>query len=174
MASNLAIALTGVSRRVLLIDGDRRRPRLHSIFKRRNDLGLCDLLEAEPGTPLSRFIADTSVPNLFLLPSGRATCATPDLLYSKKMVSIIAQCRREFDLVVIDTPPVLNLPDARILGRLSDGVILVLRAGRVRSRTIVAGERRLRMDGVPVMGTILNDWNPRTNGYGVYPIYDYV
>jgi succinoglycan biosynthesis transport protein ExoP len=174
VASNLGIALTGVSRRVLLIDADRRRPRLHSIFGRRNERGLCDLLEAEPGAPLDDFIVDTAVPNLFVLPSGKATQATPDLLYSKKMSSIIAQCRREFDLVVIDTPPVLNLPDARILGRLSDGVILVMRAGRVHSRAIVAGERRLRMDGVPVMGTILNDWNPKTNGYGVYPTYDYV
>ncbi|MCU1335628.1 MAG: lipopolysaccharide biosynthesis [Bryobacterales bacterium] len=169
IASNLAIALTSASRRVLLVDADRRRARLHSIFRCSNARGLNDLLEPSCSSDVADFIVDTPISNLFILPSGKAQPATGDLLYSPRMASIIHQCRRSFDLVVIDTPPVLYLPDARILGRLSDGVILVLRAGRVRSDSIIAAERTLRRDGVPIMGTILNDWDPKTNGYGVYP-----
>lgn len=169
VASNLAIALTGGSRRVLLVDADRRRARLHSIFRRSNARGLSDLLEPDCSSELNEFVLDTPVPNLFILPSGKGQTSTVDLLYSERMGSILKQCREAYDLVVIDTPPVLYLPDARILGRLSDGVILVLRAGRVRSDSIIAAERTLRRDGVPIMGTILNDWDPKTNGYGVYP-----
>ena len=169
VASNLAIALTGGSRRVLLIDADRRRARLHSIFRRSNTRGLSDLLEAGCTSGVGEFVLDTPVPNLFILPSGKSQPSTVDLLYSDRMASIVQQCRESYDLVMIDTPPVLYLPDARILGRLSDGVILVLRAGRVRSDSVIAAERTLRRDGIPVMGTILNDWNPKTNGYGVYP-----
>lgn len=168
VASNLAIALACSSRRILLIDADRKRGKLHTFYQRLNDRGLSDLLDVDSSHDVAELIQDTPIPNLYILPRGNSTPATGDRLYSATMASIISQCRRSFDLVVIDTPPVMLLPDARILGRLSDGVVLVLRAGRVRSDRIVAAEQRLRRDGIPVIGTILNDWNPKTEGYAGY------
>jgi Mrp family chromosome partitioning ATPase len=84
------------------------------------------------------------------------------------MERLIEEFRRQFDTVIIDTPPMLHLSDARILGRLSDGMILVLRAGRVRRESAIAAEQRMRDDGIPVLGTVLNDWDPKKDGYGVY------
>jgi capsular exopolysaccharide synthesis family protein len=169
VVSNLAISLAGISGRVLLIDGDRRRARLHRVFDRPNEKGLSEFLIGGSISQKNDFITDTPVPNLFFMPSGKTFLPTSDLLYSNRMSELIAACRKEFDMVLIDTPPVLHLPDARIIGRLSDGVILVLRAGRVRSETVVAAEQRLQNDGITVLGTVLNDWDPKTNGHGSYP-----
>jgi Mrp family chromosome partitioning ATPase len=87
------------------------------------------------------------------------------------MSTLIEEFRRQFNVVLIDTPPLLNLADARVLGRISDGLILVIRAGRVRWEAAMAAEQRLYEDGITVLGTVLNDWDPKQNGYGVYP-YD--
>ncbi len=169
---NLAISLAGSAGRVLIIDGDRYRARLHKVFERSNDRGLSDLLQ--PSVPPAEqdpddFIVDTAIPNLYLLPGGATCLSTPDLFYSTRMAALVARFRREYEVVLIDTPPMMHLPDARILGRLSDGVILVLRAGRVRGESAFAAEQRLREDGIPIIGTVLNDWDPKKNGYGVYP-----
>jgi len=171
VASNMAIALAGAGR-VLLIDGDRRRGRLHRVFGCANDHGLSELLLPQAmggiGVP-DGYLVTTMVPNLFLLPSGRATLPTSDPFYSTRTAALIDHFRDKFDSVIIDTAPLLQLPDARILGRLTDGVVLVLRAARVRRESAAAAEQRLYEDGVPVLGTVLNDWDPRKNGYGVYP-----
>lgn len=172
VASNMAIALAGAAGRVLLIDGDRRRGRLHRVFGCANDQGLSELLlqQSMGNSPVpDGYLVTTMVPNLFLLPSGRATLHTSDPFYSTRMEGLIDHFRSKFDSVIIDTAPLLHLPDARILGRLTDGVVLVLRAARVRRESVAAAEQRLHQDGVPVLGTVLNDWDPRKNGYGVYP-----
>ncbi len=173
VASNMAISLAGVAGRVLLIDGDRRRARLHTVFGCENDRGIADLLDpdASPKTSVEDCIVQTAVPNLCLLPSGGTGLSSSDLLYSPRMSSLIEEFRRQFNVVLIDTPPLLNLADARVLGRISDGVILVIRAGRVRWEAAMAAEQRLHEDGITVLGTVLNDWDPKQNGYGVYP-YD--
>jgi polysaccharide biosynthesis transport protein len=78
----------------------------------------------------------------------------------------LKKLREIFDAVLIDTPPMLHLPDARVLGKHSDAVILVLRAGETTRDAAVAACQRFREDGTPVLGTILNGWNPAVNGYG--------
>jgi succinoglycan biosynthesis transport protein ExoP len=173
VASNMAISLAGVAGRVLLIDGDRRRARLHTVFGCENIKGIADLLEpdGDPNLTPENCIVQTAVPNLCLLPSGGAGLSSSDLLYSPRMSSLMEEFRRQFNVVLIDTPPLLNLADARVLGRISDGVILVIRAGRVRWEAAMAAEQRLCEDGITVLGTVLNDWDPKQNGYGVYP-YD--
>ncbi|MDR3701271.1 MAG: polysaccharide biosynthesis tyrosine autokinase [Candidatus Sulfopaludibacter sp.] len=173
VASNLAISLAGVAGKVLLIDGDRRRARLHTVFGCENDRGIADLLNPDgaPNVSVEDCIVQTAVPNLCLLPSGGRGLSSSDLLYSPRMSKLIGDLRRQFNVVLIDTPPLLNLADARVLGRISDGVILVIRAGRVRWEAAMAVEQRLYEDGITVLGTVLNDWDPKQNGYGVYP-YD--
>jgi len=179
VASNMAIALAGVGGKVLLVDGDRRRARLHKVFGCANERGLSELLMANGEThPLNDgFVVQTMAPNLYLLPSGKASLSTSDIFYSQRMAELIGQLRRDFDTVLIDTPPLLHLPDARILGRLTDGVILVVRAAQARRESVAAVERRLSHDGIPVLGTILNDWDSRRGGYDYYSenkrIYSY-
>jgi capsular exopolysaccharide synthesis family protein len=170
VASNMAIAFAGAAGRTLLIDADRRRARLHRVFGVSNEKGLTELLQnGHDPIDLNDYIHDTAIPNLHLLPSGEGAQQTSDLLYSNRLVDLVEQFRQDYEVVLIDTPPLMHLPDARILGRVSDGVVLVLRAGRVRYESAVAIEDRLREDGIPVIGTVLNDWDPKKNGYGIYP-----
>jgi Mrp family chromosome partitioning ATPase len=73
--------------------------------------------------------------------------------------------RREFDMVIIDTPPMLQMPDARVLGRLADAVILVVRSARTTKETAAAAGQRLAEDGTRLLGTVLNEWDPRKTSH---------
>jgi capsular exopolysaccharide synthesis family protein len=172
VVSNLGIALAEVNRKVLLIDADVRRPRLHTIFKLKNESGLSDLLRAREGSGVSwkDFIHDSGVPNLYIMTSGSSTSAATSLLYSTKVPELLVELQKEFQTVLLDTPPMLQIPDARVLGRMADAVILVVRAGQTTRDAAIAAGRRFSEDGTPVLGTILNDWNPKhsVNGYYGY------
>jgi succinoglycan biosynthesis transport protein ExoP len=169
--TNLAIALAEINQRVLLIDADMRRPRLHTIFNQANTWGLSDLLREKtpcaeyPAEALSR---DTHVPRLYLVPSGPGSVNVPRLLYSARMAELLTRLRNDFDAVLIDTPPLLHVADARIVSRLVDAVVLVFRAGHTTRAAAAVAVTVCEADHVPVLGTVLNDWNPRTMGYGAY------
>jgi Mrp family chromosome partitioning ATPase len=85
------------------------------------------------------------------------------------MAELMARLRTDFDAIVIDTPPVLRVADARILSRLVDAVVLVFRAGHTTRDAAASAVNVFDADGVPVLGTVLNDWDPRTMGHGYYP-----
>jgi polysaccharide biosynthesis transport protein len=109
------------------------------------------------------------MPELAVLTSGPGTNNIANLLYSTRMMELLQRLRREFDTILIDTPPMLDLADARILGRLADAVILVFRAGKTSRDAALAAKRRLTEDGIPVLGTILNAWDfKHMTGYGAY------
>jgi capsular exopolysaccharide synthesis family protein len=161
IASNLAIALAEVQHRVLLIDADLRRPRLHAIFEVANTSGLGDLLCAIPSVldmPVDQLVRKTGIPNLSLLPSGPATDGIFNRLYSESMWRLLSRFRMDFDHVIVDAPPVLEVADARPLARNSDGVIVVLRAKRSDKRDARAVMEQLARDGAEVQGIVLNDW----------------
>jgi Mrp family chromosome partitioning ATPase len=83
------------------------------------------------------------------------------------MLELIQRLRTDFDSILIDTPPMLNISDARILGRLVDAAVLVFRAGKTSRDVALAAKRRLTDDGIPVIGTILNGWDLKSlNRYG--------
>src|SRR6266436_1546943 len=132
VACNLSIAIAEIGRKVLLIDGDLRRPRLHKVFGVGNDWGLSDVLWA--GTPLETvpildLVRETEVSSLSLLPAGsRGSTIPSNLFYSPRMLRLLTRLRKEFDMIMIDAPPMIHLADARVLGRLADGVILVVRS----------------------------------------------
>ena len=95
-----------------------------------------------------------------------------NLLYSHRTAELLDRLRQEFDMVLIDTPPMLYLSDARVLGRLADAAILVVRAGRTTRDAAMGAKQRLVDDRIPVLGTILNGWDPKSKtryGYYVYP-----
>jgi len=166
---NLAIALAEINRRVLLIDADMRRPRLQSLFDLGAGPGLADLLrEKDPFDEVntSQTICPTSVPSLFVMRSGRNSGIVSNLLHSSRLPELLQRLRNEFDAVVIDTPPVLQIADARVIGRLADAVILVVRAGKTTRDAALMVKQRFGEDGTPVLGTIFNDWNPKDNLYG--------
>jgi capsular exopolysaccharide synthesis family protein len=165
-ASNLGIALAESGRRVLLIDADRPRPHLHEIFKRSNDYGFGDyLLETAPvqELDLARLTTPTQIPNLDILPAGSDRVCLANLVENGRAARLLAVARRQYDAILIDTPPMMALSDARALGRMADGVALVIRAERTPEQMVIAASDRLRQDGTRVLGTILNSWTPARN-----------
>jgi capsular exopolysaccharide synthesis family protein len=168
--TNLGVTLANMNQRVLLIDGDIRSPRLHDIFGLDNSVGLTDLLTqiVADDTLADASIRKTAFPNLSVLTSGPALHSGADLLFSRSMPFLISRYREQFDMVLIDTPPMLAMPDARVLGRMADAVVLIARAGRTGRDAIQAAFRRFVEDHTPVLGTILNDWNAKSSAYKYY------
>jgi polysaccharide biosynthesis transport protein len=170
--SNLGIALAEINQRVLLLDADMRKPNLHRIFNLSNSWGLSDLLREK--RPLREYSIDdlarkTEIEGLYVLPSGPGTASISNLLYSGRMTELVRRVSEEFDTVLIDTPPMLYLPDARVLGRLADAAILVIRAGLTTRDAALSAKHRLVEDGIFVIGTILNGWDLKSKGrYGYY------
>ena len=174
VVSNLSIALAQINQTVLLIDADMRRPRLHSVFDVENGRGLSDLLvEKEPLEfgQLSAACTATSVPGLSLMTSGTSRTHASSLVHSPRLAEIVALARGKFDTIVIDTPPMINIADARIIARLGDALILVVRSGTTTRDAALLAKARFTEDGTRVLGTILNFWNPKTPGYSYYKYY---
>ncbi len=171
VASNVGVALSRSRLRVLLIDGDMRKPRLHHSFGIREDFGLRKLLrgEVDPArAPLASFVRQTSTPNLWVIPAGQGSEDTVQLLHSENMQRVLNRVATEFDVILIDTPPMLHMTDARILGGRSDGSILVFRAGSTTVEQAQAARDLLDRDGIPVVGAVLNDFAPEREGLSNY------
>ncbi|HEY3938283.1 MAG TPA: polysaccharide biosynthesis tyrosine autokinase [Bryobacteraceae bacterium] len=177
IVSNLGIALAEINQRVLLVDADMRKPHLHDIFNVANSWGLSDLLREKSSlenSPVEGLCRKTDIEGLHLLPSGPGTLSIANLLYSRRLFELLQKLRAEFDIVVIDTPPMLYISDARVLGRLADGAILVIRASKTTRDAARAAKQRLVDDGIPVLGTILNEYDLRKKSrYGYYNSYTY-
>jgi capsular exopolysaccharide synthesis family protein len=174
LATNLAISLARSNRKVLLIDCDMRRPRLHLLFGTGTDAGLANILEAtRPVDSYSRgeIARATFVPDLFVLPSGRSEEDIFGLLTSKRLAELLRRCRSEFECVILDSPPMAPVADARLLARVSDGVLMVCRAGHTSLDVMQSACQRMTEDGSPVLGTILNDFRPNTSEWQAYKEY---
>jgi polysaccharide biosynthesis transport protein len=167
--SNLSIALASINRRVLLIDGDVRKRRLHRIFNVDNTRGLKEALEGD----LTVSVQQTNIPNLFVLPSGRGG-AKETLFFSSQFRQLLDRLVPEFDMVLIDTPPLLHVSDARLICHEADAVILVV-AQHTARESVLHARQRLIDDGSRLLGSILNKWDPSTNvtayRYGQYYRY---
>jgi capsular exopolysaccharide synthesis family protein len=162
VTSNLGMATAEIGKRVLLVDADLRRPRLHRLFEIPNSFGLTDILRITTPLeeiPVNQLVRQTKIPGLCLVPSGPTTDGLSSLLYSPRLTEFLQRVAKEFDLVLIDAPPMLHFADARVLGRHSDGVILVLRSGQTKRDAAMLARQRFDEDGTCVLGTILNSWD---------------
>jgi succinoglycan biosynthesis transport protein ExoP len=167
---NLGVALAQANRRVLVIDGDLRRPRLHTVAGVENNYGLRDVLRApaESVPATERFCLPTQVENLFILPTGKGREEPSTLLHSPAMSDLLRRLSGAFDLILIDSPPAIHIADARILAGISDGVILVFRARTTPRETAMTARDLFLGDDVEVVGTILNDFDPTREGQDKY------
>jgi polysaccharide biosynthesis transport protein len=173
VTANLAVALAEVRQRVLVIDGDLRKPNIHDLFELPNNAGLSSLLarEALKGEMIKPLIQRTQVKGLSILTSGPPTMSSGTLLHSPHLQLILSECRKNFDMILIDTPPSIHLTDSRVIGRVADGVLLVTRAGQTRREEVLSVASRFSDDGTRLVGSILNDWTPHSRSHGAY--YDY-
>jgi tyrosine-protein kinase Etk/Wzc len=190
-AANLAVIFAHEGRRVLLIDCDVRRPKLHIMLRVPRSPGLVDLLrsdadmaelsagrdEAAPPEgeiPVPEYIRTTGIRGLHLLPCGRIEPTMADLSSSARLRRLLGDLSRWFDVVILDTPPVLAVADAGILGTMADGVLLVVRAGQTDRLAVLRAHQHLAQIGARVVGTVFNDPEGEVTGEGgyYYP-YDY-
>lgn len=171
-STNLAVVLAQLGRRVLLVDGDLRKPRLHQVFHVSNRIGLVNQLTgtAEPDAIFLR----TEIPNLWLTPSGPIPPNPSELLSSQRMRDWLSSVKEQFDTVILDTPPTLAVTDGTILGAMADGVLLTLRAGKVTREDARACRDRLRFSNVRILGVALNRYRALQGlgkGYRYYESY---
>ncbi len=154
-AVNLAVALSqDVSKpRVLLIDADMRRGRVVKYLGVTRDTGLSDILAG--GADLEQALFHIDIDNLAFLPCGATPENPSELLASKAMKRLLSDVRATFDHVIIDTPPIIPVTDAGIVGALADGVILVIQAGRTQRGIVRRSTELLHQSHARVMGHVL-------------------
>lgn len=171
VTSNLGVALSKSKLRTVIVDGDLRKPGVHIALQVSNNFGLRNILRGEidaERAPLDAFCKPTAVPGLSVIPAGTGSEEVVELLHSAHLAGLIDRLHREFDVVLIDTPPMLHMADARILAHYAQGVLLILRAG-ITSREQAGKARDLfERDRVRLVGTILNAFDPRSEGQNNY------
>ena len=168
--ANLAVVLTQTGKSVLLIDCDMRNPTVHKNFKLSNKIGLSSCISM--GTAIADAVQATGIENLDALTGGVIPPNPSELLGSERMQHILARAREEYDYVLIDTPPVLPVTDALVLGRLVDGVVLVLDSGEIKVEMAKDVKAQLVHSGANILGVVLNKVRSEHHGYG-YGYYYY-
>ncbi len=163
-AVNLAVAIAQSGYRVLLVDGDMRKPRVDGIFDLPNETGLSTLLQ-EGGAPAP---AEVGVPNLWVLTSGPVPPNPSELLGSKRMDELVRSLREAYDLVVFDSPPFLTVADGLVLARKLDALLLVARAEHSTYNGVRRGIKALRDINVQPLGLVLNAYDERRSGAYYY------
>ena len=171
-AINTAISLTKSDVRVVLVDADMRRPRLHKVFKVSNTSGLSSFLSGntEFGNGM---LKKTKIPGLDVLPSGPLPPNPAELLSSYRLRDLIEGLYPLYNFIIFDTPPVLGLADAAITSTQTDGVIMVVRSGQTPKEAAQQAKRILESVNAKVLGVVLNAINQSNLRYGYYSYYQY-
>ena len=173
--TSLAIArgFARVGRKVLLVDADLRRPSLHRRASISNEAGLSSVLVGEKA--IAEAVQADGQENLSLLPSGPVPPSPTELLSSPRMAAMLEEADAAYDLVVIDSSPILGLADSPELAALADGVLVVIEADKARGGQLKTALRRLRSTGPNVLGAVLTKFDPSKagNSYSSYYGYDY-
>ena len=154
-AANVATVLAGLGRKVVLVDGDLRWSSLRSTNPKAPSMGLSGLLQNYLHSP-QLAVVRTNEKNLFLLPAGIFHPDPQELLSRPRLGDVFASLREMADYVIVDSPPVLEADDARLLARNLDATLLVLRAGKTRTREVKGAIRILSKVGTHPMGAVLN------------------
>jgi tyrosine-protein kinase Etk/Wzc len=172
VAANLAVTFAQQGMRVALIDCDLRKARLHNLFGVPREPGLTQLLIGAPGA--AEAARATEVEGLTVVPAGTLPPNPAELLGGKAMRELVERLKQRFDLIILDTPPLLAAADAAVLGELADGTVLVVRAGATDRAAAQQAVQQLRMVGARVLGAVLNDPDEKVASYGGgYYYYDY-
>lgn len=165
-ASNLAVALAGVGRRVLLVDADLRRPSLAQRFRLGRVQGLSHILIGQCGDEVAQ---ESGVQGLYVLASGIIPPNPAELLSRPALEQALQRWQQRYDHVIFDTPPVLAVTDAVVVARQARNALLVTRVGTTRDRALRQAVSLLREAGAEILGAVLNDQLPTTaDGYYAY------
>lgn len=171
-ALSLAIQFAQAGKRTLLIESDLRKPSLHRALQLDNQTGLTNYL-AGGGAQPADIAKSTHIPNLFAIPSGPLPPNPAELLSSARMMELLGLAAEKFDQVILDSPPLLGLADALIIGNLCEGTLLTVEMGNTPRGYALGALKRLRGARVHVLGAILTKLEARAGAYGYYRSYYY-
>ena len=168
-AANMAISLTQTGHKVVLVDADMRKPRVHSIFALGNVPGLSSVLTGS--AELKDIIHKSSIPNLFVLPCGITPPNPGELILSDRFKQLVQVLRQYFDYVVIDSPPLINVSDAQILVLISDAVLLVVKSSSTSRHLVKRAADLLMQSRIRNVGVILNELDVQNKSSTYYSPY---
>lgn len=154
IVANLAISLAQNKERVLLIDTNLKKPTLHSIFNVENTTGLTDVLRGKLN--FEETVMHTDIGRLDVLTSGSLPTFTSDLISSMAMFDLLQKASKTYNIVLIDSPPFLELSDTQILASVCDGVILVVKSGKTDTKKAIETKRQLDLAKAKVIGVVIN------------------
>ena len=171
-AVNLAVAFTQLGRKVLLIDADLRRPRLHRIFRLKNTAGISTFLSGHGRIEeiIHRYPPE---PNLHVIPAGPTPPNPVELVISRGMKEMITALRQHYDYIFIDAPPLMGIQDAILLGENADGLLLVVWGGKTPRKVVEKARNEIAKFDIKLFGVILNKVNMRRLAYAYSYYYKY-
>jgi capsular exopolysaccharide synthesis family protein len=170
VASCIAIAMAQAGQRVILVDCDLRRPRIHRVFRKSSSIGVTTVMLDEGGLPAEELL-QTDVPNLSVLPAGPIPPNPAEIFHSARFRKLVAQLSERYDRVIIDSPPVLLVTDATVLSTLVDGCVLVVRAFSTDKELARQSLRAMLDVSGKVAGVILNSVDLNRHEYKYYYYY---
>ena len=170
LTTNLAAAIAQSGKRVLLIDADMRRPRVHSALGLRSEIGLSEVLLGE--IAVENALQPTVMEHLTVLSAGRCPANPAELLSSPRFPALLAAVRTQYDYVLVDTPPLLAVSDPCVVTPHADGVILVVRLGKNRAESVEQARELLFNHHAQPLGVVVNGV-PDKDGYGKYGYGNY-
>jgi capsular exopolysaccharide synthesis family protein len=171
--ANLAITFAASGASTMLVDGDLRRPHLHTIFGLPNEQGLTTMVVemarvATGGTEPTIPLQNTQVANLQVLTSGPVPPNPAEILSSQRMTELLEMLRGKADYVLIDTPPIIAVTDAAVLASRVDGVLLVVNAGKTKRELAIKARDMLKQVNANVIGVVLNNAQVDKSAYAYY------
>jgi capsular exopolysaccharide synthesis family protein len=167
-AINLSVTMAEAGGRVLIIDTDMRRPRLHRSFGVPNQTGISTVIVGK--ATLEEAIKRTDVPNLDVLPCGPVPPNPSELLHTERFAAVLADCGKIYDRIILDSPPTSAVTDPAVLGNIADGVVLVIKAGETTRDSATHARRQLVTAKVRLVGVVVNaiDFSNPAYGYDYY------
>jgi len=169
--SNVAYLLSQKGHKVILVDLDLRKPKIHRIYDIENKNGITDILTER--STLENSIKKNKKLGFDVLNSGEKTNAVVNLLESKKMKNLIEKLKTIYDYVLIDSPPVINVSDALYISKLSDAIIFVIAQKQVKKAVIKEAVSLLKLNNINVLGVAMNKVDLKNNRYGYGYGYGY-
>ena len=179
VAVGLALAMARAEKRVLIVDADLHRPKVHSLLGLQNTKGLGDIIagdlrDADAVRAIQIPALSGRQPRtLSVLTSGRTVANAFDALQSPALEEVIRHVASVYDVVLIDAPPVLSVSDPLLLAPLVDGVVLIVKTGAVTEADARCAKERLDQVGAHILGVVMNRYDERLHGPGFHPYHGY-